>query len=133
MEFSLGDLPAWVADRALVKELFMALIGNAIKFSAGRDPARIEIGARSADGELRVHVRDNGIGFDMNYAHKLFGVFQRLHRADEFSGTGIGLAIARRIVQRHRGRIWAESAPEQGATFHFTLPPGSPGAALAAT
>jgi PAS domain S-box-containing protein len=129
VEFSLGDLPEWEADKALMKELLMALLGNAVKFSAARNPARIEVGARTADGELLVHVRDNGIGFDMAYAHKLFGVFQRLHRSDEYPGTGIGLAIAQRIVQRHRGRIWGEAAADQGATFFFTLPSGSGGAA----
>jgi len=129
IEFSLGDLPEWEADAALMKELLLALLGNAVKFSTGRHPARIEVGAAALEGELQVHVRDSGIGFDMHYAHKLFGVFQRLHRADEYVGTGIGLAIAQRIVQRHRGRIWAEAAPERGATFFFTLPRGSGGAA----
>lgn len=133
IEFSLGDLPSFrEADEALMKDLFMALLGNAVKFSAGRHPARIEIGAEPTEEGLQVYVRDNGIGFDMHYAHKLFGVFQRLHRADEYAGTGIGLAIAQRIVQRHRGRIWAEAKPDQGAIFFFTLPRASGGAAAAA-
>ncbi|MGE5491805.1 MAG: ATP-binding protein [Actinomycetota bacterium] len=124
IEFQAGNLPSWPADPALLREVFLALLDNAVKFTAGRDPARVEVGAEIVDGQLQVHVRDNGIGFDMNYAHKLFGVFQRLHRADEFPGTGIGLAIAQRTIQRHGGRMWAEAAPDQGATFFFTLPPG---------
>lgn len=124
IEFQAGNLPSWPADPALLREVFLALLDNAVKFTAGRDPARVEVGAEIVDGQLQVHVRDNGIGFDMNYAHKLFGVFQRLHRSDEFPGTGIGLAIAQRTVQRHGGRMWAEAAPDQGATFFFTLPPG---------
>ncbi|HZX32278.1 MAG TPA: ATP-binding protein [Rhodocyclaceae bacterium] len=124
VEFQPEDLPSWPADPALLREVFLALLDNAVKFTAGRDPVRIQVGADIVGGQLQVHVRDNGIGFDMHYAHKLFGVFQRLHRADEYPGTGIGLAVAQRIVQRHGGRIWAESAPDQGATFFFTLPAG---------
>lgn len=121
VEFEVAPLPQVEADAALLKDLFLALIGNAIKFSATRQPARIEIGTGTSEGEPCFYVRDNGVGFDMRYAHKLFGVFQRLHRVDEYPGTGIGLAIAQRIVQRHRGRIWADAAPEEGATFLFTL------------
>lgn len=122
VEFLVGELPECAADPQLLKELFLALIGNAIKFSRHRQPARVEIAAEQAAGEMRFMVRDNGIGFDMRYAHKLFGVFQRLHRADEYEGTGIGLAIAQRIVQRHGGRIWADAVPDAGAAFCFALP-----------
>jgi light-regulated signal transduction histidine kinase (bacteriophytochrome) len=106
----------------MLRQVWANLISNAIKFSAPRPAPRIEIGGESREGERLYHVRDNGVGFDMTYAEKLFGVFNRLHRADEFPGVGVGLALTRRIVTRHGGRIWAESRDGEGATFHFALP-----------
>ena len=122
IEWRVGKLPATRGDPALLKLVVQNLLSNAVKYTAGRTPATIEIGG-SAQGEGHTYfIRDNGVGFDMEYAHKLFGVFQRLHRAEEFEGTGIGLANARRIILRHGGRIWAEGVIDQGATFSFWLP-----------
>ena len=120
-EAVIGSLPGAVCDRALLKQVFANLIGNAFKYSARQAEPKIEIGARQEAGETVYFVRDNGAGFDMQYAQRLFGVFQRLHHENEFPGTGVGLAIVKRIVERHGGRVWAESAPGAGATFHFTL------------
>ena len=108
-------------DQRLVRQVFVNLITNALKFSRGRSPTVIEIGEKSVNGEAAIFIRDNGVGFDMKYADKLFGVFQRLHQAEEFEGTGVGLAIVHRIVRKHGGRVWAEAEPEKGATFYFTL------------
>ena len=109
------------ADPRLLRIALENLVGNAWKFTAGRDPAEIRIGRAEHDGETAFFVRDNGVGFDMAYADKLFGAFQRLHDAKQFPGTGVGLATVQRIVRKHGGRIWAESAPGQGAAFYFTL------------
>ena len=98
------------------------MIDNALKFSARRAQPQVKIGAEIRDGETVFHVRDNCAGFDMRYAGRLFGVFQRMHSPSEFPGTGVGLAVVKRIVDRHKGRIWAEAVPEQGASFYFTLP-----------
>jgi light-regulated signal transduction histidine kinase (bacteriophytochrome) len=118
-----GPLPHVSADPTLVRQVLFNLVSNAMKYTRGREPARVELGSRPADGTQVVFVRDNGVGFDMRYADKLFQVFQRLHRAEDYegTGTGIGLALTARIVERHGGRIWAEAAPDEGATFYFTL------------
>ena len=119
---AIGPLPAARGDRALIRQVLMNLIGNAFKFSARRPDPQVEIGSQHADGETVYFVKDNGAGFDMRYADKLFAVFQRLHRAEEFDGTGVGLALAKRIIQRHGGRIWCEGRVNGGATFYFTIP-----------
>jgi PAS domain S-box-containing protein len=121
IEFEVGELPVCQGDPSLLKQVWVNLIFNAIKYTRGRQPARIEIGSDRINDRNVYFIRDNGAGFDMRYADKLFGVFQRLHRADEFEGTGVGLAIVQRIVHRHGGRIWAEASPGRGATFYFTL------------
>jgi PAS domain S-box-containing protein len=121
IDIRIGALPDCLGDPALVRQVWVNLLSNAIKYTRGRAVAEIEIGSTSWTGEDVYFVRDNGTGFDMKYADKLFGVFQRMHRTDEFEGTGVGLAIVHRIVQRHGGRVWAEAEQDRGATFHFTL------------
>jgi signal transduction histidine kinase len=122
IRWSIDPLPEVRGDAAMLRQVFANLIDNAVKFARTRDPAVIQIGSLPADAEHVVFVRDNGVGFDPHYAHKLFGVFQRLHSAAEFDGTGIGLATVRRIIERHGGRTWAEGALGQGATISFSLP-----------
>lgn len=117
-----GHLPDCLGDASLLKQVFVNLVSNALKFTRQREQAVIEIDCREQSGELLCFVRDNGAGFDMKYADKLFGVFQRLHREDQFDGTGVGLSIVQRVVHRHNGRVWAEAAVDQGATLYFTLP-----------
>jgi len=122
IEWVLDTLPCVRGDKAMLRVLFTNLLSNAVKYTKGVPKAQVEIGSRAGeDGLATIYVRDNGVGFDMTYAHKLFGVFQRLHRAEDFEGTGIGLATVRRIVSRHGGNAWAEAAIGQGATFYISL------------
>ena len=122
VDVSVSEMPRVMGDEAMLRQVWANLVSNALKFSAPRGGPTIRIDGERNDGEIVFHVRDNGVGFDMQYAGKLFGVFNRLHRADEFPGVGVGLALTRRIVMRHGGRIWAESGAEGGAVFHFALP-----------
>ena len=121
-EFRLGKIPPARGDRRLMEQVWFNLLSNALKFSAQKEAPIVEVGAIVDENEYVYFVRDNGAGFDPRYGHKLFGVFQRLHDDSEFPGTGVGLALVHRIVARHGGRIWADSRPGDGATFHFTLP-----------
>lgn len=121
IEWKIGGLPLVKCDQGLIKQVFANLLANAVKYTRPREVAVIEIGQMTVAGERVIYVRDNGAGFDMKSADKLFGAFQRLHRQEEFEGTGVGLATVRRIVQRHGGRIWAEAELDEGATFYFTL------------
>jgi PAS domain S-box-containing protein len=119
--WEIADLPCANCDPVLIKQVFQNLLANALKFTRTREHAFIGIDCRKKDRQLVVEVRDNGVGFDMKYSDKLFGVFQRLHRSEDFEGTGIGLATVHRIVHKHGGRIWAQAVPDQGARFHFTI------------
>jgi PAS domain S-box-containing protein len=121
IDFRVGALPSAKGDAAMVLQIFVNLISNAVKFTAGRERAEIEIGVLPDKKPTVYFVKDNGVGFNMKYYNRLFGVFERLHRREEFEGTGIGLAIVQKIVQRHGGRVWAESVVDQGAAFYFTL------------
>jgi PAS domain S-box-containing protein len=122
LRLEIAPLPPAHGDSAMLRQVFVNLLANAVKFSRGRESPRIEVGAEVNSDETVYHVKDNGVGFDMRFADKLFGVFQRLHSVSEFEGTGIGLAIVKRIVTRHGGRVWAEGSPGDGATVFFALP-----------
>jgi PAS domain S-box-containing protein len=124
-QFDVGPLPEAYGDRALLRQVWANLLSNAVKYSSKVPEPRIQVGGRLAAEEIEYFVRDNGVGFNMAYSEKLFGVFQRLHRADEFTGTGVGLAIVQRVVARHGGRVWAEGKVNEGATFSFALPKGA--------
>ncbi len=124
VEWSIAPLPIVVGDENMIRQVWLNLLGNAVKYSGNREPAKIRVDYQpQPDGGHQFTVSDNGAGFDMAYAGKLFGVFQRLHKASDYPGTGIGLASVRRVLTRHGGRIWAEAEPDVGATFHFYLPP----------
>ncbi|MBA4053072.1 MAG: hypothetical protein C0490_00005, partial [Marivirga sp.] len=121
-DFNVKDLYKVRADRAMISQVWVNLISNAVKYSSKKDNPDIEIGSYRENGEIIFYVKDNGAGFDMLYAAKLFGVFQRLHRSEDYEGTGIGLAIIHRVITRHDGRVWAEGKMNEGATFYFSLP-----------
>lgn len=125
VEWRVGNLPVVECDPGLMKQVFFNLLANAAKYTRPRDRAVIEVGQMKIDGECVFFVRDNGVGFNMKYVHKLFGVFERLHRREDFEGTGVGLATVQRILHKHGGRIWAEAEVDRGATFFFTI--GAPG------
>ena len=125
-QIRIGQLPRVPGDPALLRQVWLNLISNALKYSRNRNPTKLEIGGQVQGSEVVYYVRDNGVGFDMRYAAKLFGVFQRLHGADEYPGTGVGLAIVQRVVTRHGGRVWADARLNEGATFSFALPLRAP-------
>lgn len=122
MEFNVKTLPPALAERVLIRQVFLNLLSNAVKFTRPVENAVIEVGGESKGNENIYYVKDNGVGFDPKYLNKIFGVFQRLHNSAEFEGTGVGLAIVQRVIQRHGGRVWAEGKVNEGATFYFTIP-----------
>jgi light-regulated signal transduction histidine kinase (bacteriophytochrome) len=122
VEVLVGELPDAIADPGLLKQVFVNLLSNAFKFTRRRETAMVEVGSLQQGNEIVYFVRDNGSGFEMKYVSRLFGVFERLHNDGQFEGTGIGLSVVRRIIERHGGRVWAEGEVEEGATFSFSLP-----------
>jgi light-regulated signal transduction histidine kinase (bacteriophytochrome) len=130
IEWKIAGLPFVECDPILAKQVFVNLLSNAVKFTRTRPLAIIEVGQRDVDGQSAIYVQDNGVGFSMKYSDKLFGVFQRLHRQEDFEGTGVGLATVQRIVHKHGGRVWAEAELNTGATFYFTLGAQTPAAGL---
>ena len=124
IEFKIKKLIDIQVDKSMIKQVFFNLLSNAIKFTEPKEKVVIEIGSKLKENEIIFYVKDNGVGFDMKYKDKLFGVFQRLHSATEFEGTGVGLALVQRIITKHEGRVWAEGKVDEGATFYFSLPVG---------
>ena len=122
IKWKISSMPVVTVDYNLLAMVWNNLLSNAVKFTRNRKTAKIEVGVKEEESQYTFYVRDNGVGFDMQYAQKLFGVFQRLHPVAEFEGTGIGLANVRRTISRHGGMTWAEAVPDKGATFYFTLP-----------
>jgi light-regulated signal transduction histidine kinase (bacteriophytochrome) len=116
------ELPPANVDPVLIRQVYFNLIANAVKFTRTRENAIIEVGSTKEEKEVIYYLKDNGVGFDMQYKDNLFGVFQRLHSSEAFEGTGVGLSIVKRIIQRHGGRVWAEGKVNEGATFYFSLP-----------
>jgi light-regulated signal transduction histidine kinase (bacteriophytochrome) len=121
VEIIVEEMPACLADPTLLKQVYSNLLSNAFKFTQHQGEAKVIVGSQEEQGEKVYFVRDNGVGFDMGYEEEVFGVFQRLHNDGEYKGTGAGLAIVQRIIQRHGGRIWVQSAVGKGATFYFTF------------
>jgi len=121
IDFEIKNVPSGWGDRTLIKQVYSNLLSNAVKYTKFKDRASIETGGYKKGDENIYYIKDNGVGFDMKYYDKLFGVFQRLHSADDYEGTGVGLAIVQRIIHRHGGRVWAEGKVEEGAIFYFTL------------